>query len=159
LSFLPRNSKVGTLVLAVSMVWVLSVCALAAPSSHTSPVAKKSSANRTPAKKTTRKARTSRSSRSSWRRRGQHGMDASRVREIQQALIRQNYLNGSADGVWGPTSQAAMARYQADNGWQAKVVPDSRALIKLGLGPDRSSVINPESLQSSLVPQPRGAQD
>ena len=159
MSFLTRNSKVVTFVLAISMVWVPSLCAVTAPGGHASPAAKKSSAAHTRAKRTTQKARTRRSSRSSWRRRGQRGMDASRVREIQQALIRQNYLNGSADGVWGSASQAAMARYQADNGWQAKVVPDSRALIKLGLGPDRSSVINPESLQSSLVPQPRGAQD
>jgi peptidoglycan hydrolase-like protein with peptidoglycan-binding domain len=86
-------------------------------------------------------------------------MEATRIREIQEALIRQKYLDGEADGVWGLTSQTAMARYQADNGWQTKVVPDARALIKLGLGPDRSSVINPESLQSSLVPQARAGQD
>lgn len=80
-------------------------------------------------------------------------MEASRVREIQEALIRENYLDGVPDGVWGTTSQQAMARFQADNGWQSKVTPDSRALIKLGLGPDRTSVINPESLQSSLAPR------
>lgn len=28
-----------------------------------------------------------------------------------------------------------MTRYQADHGWQTKITPDSRALIKLGLGP------------------------
>jgi hypothetical protein len=31
-----------------------------------------------------------------------------------------------------------MVKYQNDNGWQSKVTPDSRALIKLGLGPDYS---------------------
>ncbi len=31
-----------------------------------------------------------------------------------------------------------MARFQADHGWQSKITPDSRALIKLGLGPDYS---------------------
>ncbi len=30
---------------------------------------------------------------------------------------------------------AAMQKLQADNGWQTKLVPDSRAIIKLGLGP------------------------
>jgi hypothetical protein len=38
-----------------------------------------------------------------------------------------------------------MARFQSDNGWQNKVVPDSRALIKLGLGPNHTDVINPET--------------
>jgi hypothetical protein len=27
-----------------------------------------------------------------------------------------------------------MEKLQADNGWQTKLVPDSRAIIKLGLG-------------------------
>jgi hypothetical protein len=28
-----------------------------------------------------------------------------------------------------------MQKFQADHGWQTKLTPDSRALIKLGLGP------------------------
>jgi hypothetical protein len=32
-----------------------------------------------------------------------------------------------------------MSRLQADNGWQTKLVPDSRALIKLGLGPNTTA--------------------
>jgi hypothetical protein len=28
-----------------------------------------------------------------------------------------------------------MLKYQADHGWQTKLTPDSRAIIKLGLGP------------------------
>ncbi len=156
MSFLIRNSKLVTLLLAVSMAWVLSVSAFAAPASSTRTVARKHSSS---TKRSARKTRRHRSSRNSWRHRGQHGIQAARAREIQEALIREKYLKGEADGVWGADSEAAMARYQADNGWQSKVVPDARALIKLGLGPDRTSVINPESLQSSLQPQPRGGQD
>ena len=48
-------------------------------------------------------------------------------------------MDGTASGVWDAKSQAAMVRFQADNGWQSKVVPDSRALIKLGLGPNYSA--------------------
>jgi peptidoglycan hydrolase-like protein with peptidoglycan-binding domain len=55
--------------------------------------------------------------------------------EIQQALIQAHYLNGNPTGLWDPETQAAMEKYQTDNGWQAKITPDSRALIKLGLGP------------------------
>jgi len=47
-----------------------------------------------------------------------------------------------------------MERYQADNGWQTKVVPDSRALIKLGLGPDPEHLLNPESAMTT-APAPR----
>ena len=39
----------------------------------------------------------------------------------------------------------AMIRYQAENGWQTKITPDSRALIKLGLGPRHDGLLNPDS--------------
>lgn len=81
----------------------------------------------------------------SWKSHGQHGIDADRTRQIQEALIRENYLNGEADGDWDARTQDAMRRYQEANGWQSKVLPDSRALIKLGLGPDHTQVLNPET--------------
>jgi len=36
-------------------------------------------------------------------------------------------------------------RYQSANGWQTKSLPDSRALIKLGLGPDHKNLLNPDT--------------
>lgn len=75
----------------------------------------------------------------SWKQKGQQGIKSDRATQIQEALIRQNYLTGEPSGVWDARSQAAMVKYQADHGWQTKEVPDSRALIKLGLGPDYSS--------------------
>jgi hypothetical protein len=66
---------------------------------------------------------------------GQRTMDSGRATQIQQALIRAHYLDGAPTGQWDAASQAAMQKFQADNGWQTKVMPDSRALIKLGLGP------------------------
>jgi hypothetical protein len=44
-----------------------------------------------------------------------------------------------------------MVKYQGDNGWQTKEVPDSRALIKLGLGPNYSSenLLNPPPAPSA----------
>jgi hypothetical protein len=38
-----------------------------------------------------------------------------------------------------------MQKYQADQGWQTRLMPDSRALKKLGLGPDYSEAINAKS--------------
>ena len=66
-------------------------------------------------------------------------MDSARATEIQQALIQVHYLNGNPTGQWDSATQAAMVKYQTDNGWQAKITPDSRALIKLGLGPKQDS--------------------
>ncbi len=74
----------------------------------------------------------------SWKKRGQQNIQPERAREIQSALIREHYLSGEPSGAWDTRTQEAMARYQTDNGWQSKVTPDSRALIKLGLGPNYS---------------------
>ena len=84
----------------------------------------------------------------SWRR-GQQKMDSERARQVQAALVREHYLTGEPTGVWDQKSQNAMVRFQADNGWQTKVVPDSRALIKLGLGPSNDHLLNPESAMTS----------
>lgn len=73
---------------------------------------------------------------------GQQAIDSARVMQIQQALIREHYLTAEANGKWDATTEAAMQKFQADQGWQTKLMPDSRALMKLGLGPDYSNAIN-----------------
>lgn len=80
-----------------------------------------------------------RSRKGAWKKHGQQKIDAARATQIQQALIREKYLEGQPNGVWDARTEAAMQRYQSDNGWQSKVTPDSRALIKLGLGPNHES--------------------
>ena len=70
---------------------------------------------------------------------GQRAMEPQRVTEIQQALIRAHYLQGEPTGTWDASSQAAMQKFQSANGWQTKITPDSRALIKLGLGPKQDA--------------------
>jgi hypothetical protein len=77
--------------------------------------------------------------------RGQQKIDSERALEIQEALIREHYLSGQANRTWNQSSEEAMRRYQADHGWQSKTVPDSRALISLGLGPSHDHLLNPES--------------
>jgi Putative peptidoglycan binding domain len=62
-------------------------------------------------------------------------MPAARAAQIQSALIKQGYLSGEPTGTWDAQTVAAMQKLQGDNGWQTKITPDSRALIKLGLGP------------------------
>jgi hypothetical protein len=96
--------------------------------------------------------------RGSWRRRGQQAIQSTRAREIQEALVREKYLDGEPSGVWDARSKEAMARYQRDNGWQDKVTPDARALIKLGLGPNHDNLLNPETAATTLPPPPSGSQ-
>ena len=100
----------------------------------------------TSAHKAARKGKRAR--KASWRR-GQQKIDPKRAREIQEALIREHYMQGKPSGTWDQTSQKAMERYQAQNGWQSKTVPDARALIKLGLGPDHEHLLNPESAMTT----------
>lgn len=79
-----------------------------------------------------------------WKRHGQQQIGGDRAREIQEALIREHYLNGQPTGVWDAKTSEAMRRFQSDQGWQSKVIPDSRALIKLGLGPSHENDLNPD---------------
>jgi hypothetical protein len=87
---------------------------------------------------------------------GQQAIDPARVTQIQQALIREHYLTSDANGVWDDSTKAAMQKYQADQGWQTKLMPDSRALKKLGLGPDYSNAINAKN-SSFVAPPPASA--
>jgi hypothetical protein len=87
--------------------------------------------------------------------RGQQKIDSERAQAIQEALIREHYLKGEATGTWNQASEEAMRRYQADHGWQSKTVPDSRALIKLGLGPSKDHLLNPESAMTTVPDAPR----
>jgi hypothetical protein len=89
--------------------------------------------------------------------RGQQKIDSERAQEIQSALIREHYLSGDATGTWNQASEDAMRRYQGDHGWQTKEVPDSRALIKLGLGPSKDHLLNPESAMTSAPDAPKSA--
>jgi peptidoglycan hydrolase-like protein with peptidoglycan-binding domain len=84
--------------------------------------------------------------------RGQQAIDGERARQIQAALVREHYMNNEPSGKWDDSTQAAMRRYQADQGWQSKSIPDSRALIRLGLGPDHVHLLNPES---AMVSEPQ----
>jgi hypothetical protein len=102
------------------------------------------------------KASTSRRKRTA-RTRGQQKIDSERAQSIQEALIREHYLSGEATGKWNEASEEAMRRYQGDHGWQTKTVPDSRALIKLGLGPSNDHLLNPESAMTTGPDMPRAA--
>ena len=109
-------------------------------SSHNpSAVARRRATNRA-TKGTVRAARSSKP-----RFHGQQSIDQARTLEIQQALIREHYLQGDATGEWDQATRDALTRFQGDNHWQTKILPDARALIKLGFGPSQQNLLNPES--------------
>ena len=133
----------------VAMGLLLAVTAPAATSSKNSTKSsssshKASSSSHKSSKSSGSKSKSSKSKKSA-KSHGQHGIDQERTREIQDALIRQHYLTGEPTGNWDQDTKDALVRYQAENGWQTKVTPDSRALIKLGLGPDKKGLLNPDT--------------
>jgi len=141
-----------------SLAFLLSAAVIAAPAFAT-PTHKKTSTTHArsahPAKSTA-KARIGAKSSRHKKLHGQQGIDSARATEIQKALIREHYMNGEANGQWDSTTMAAMQKFQADQGWQTKLMPDSRALKKLGLGPDYSNAIN---ASGSSFAEPKPAAD
>ncbi len=143
-----------------SLAFLLSAAVVAAPAfadTTTTTHKKSSSAHATTHTKSSAKAHktTSKSSHHQKKLHGQQNIDSARATEIQKALIREHYMTGEANGQWDSTTLAAMQKFQADQGWQTKLMPDSRAIKKLGLGPDYSNAIN-ASGSSFAEPKPAG---
>ena len=152
-----RRARFGTVCTLVVGCALLSA-ALAQDDSAKKPAAPNSGThkNTSPGAKTSNKAASSKKrKKKSARLRGQQKIDSERAQAIQEALIREHYLTGTATGKWNQASEEAMRRYQADNGWQSKTVPDSRALIKLGLGPSKDQLLNPESAMTTVPDAPK----
>jgi peptidoglycan hydrolase-like protein with peptidoglycan-binding domain len=89
-----------------------------------------------------------------------------RVQEIQQALIREGYLQGDASGQWDPRTRDAMLRYQTMNGFPPTGLPEAKSLMKLGLGshplpPELDhapvGIANPGAAQGDLTATPPSA--
>ncbi len=121
------------------------------------PTTSHSSAGATKSTSKTHTASGKRSRKKTTRVRGQQKIDSERAQSIQEALIREHYMTGEATGTWNQASEDAMRKYQADHGWQSKTVPDSRALIKLGLGPSKDHLLNPESAMTTVPDAPHAA--
>ena len=97
----------------------------------------------------TKKKKSSSKSKKKAKVKGQAAPTPDRIRDIQTALQKDGSYQGEPTGKWDAASEQAMQKYQADNGWQSKTTPDSRALIKLGLGPDQQHLLNPESAMTT----------
>jgi hypothetical protein len=125
--------------------------AAAAPAAKSHPASGQTSTHHTSSHTSTQKSKNAHGKKVA-KKHGQQGIDPARAREIQAALIREHYMEGSPSGSWDSATQSAMQRYQADQGWQSKTTPDSRALIKLGLGPSHDHLLNPENAMTTPAP-------
>lgn len=81
------------------------------------------------------------------------GIAPQRATQIQTALIKAGYMTGEPTGQWDSQTQQALQKLQGDNGWQTKLTPDSRALIKLGLGPNSTPASETAATDAPAAPQ------
>lgn len=150
-----RRARFGTVCALVLGCALLSAAVAQDGSTKKSTAASSGTHNNASAAKSSSKGSSKKRKKKSARLRGQQKIDSGRAQAIQEALIREHYLKGTATGTWNQASEEAMRRYQADNGWQSKTVPDSRALIKLGLGPSKDQLLNPESAMTTVPDAPK----
>jgi Putative peptidoglycan binding domain len=128
---------------------------LSAPAAATTSTKKKPTLKKTTsASHSHKKSKKTSKARNPPRKRGQQAIDSQRTTEIQQALVQSGYLKSDhVSGKLDDTTKLALTKMQADHGWQTKIVPDSRALIQLGLGPDQSAIINKNTAVLSSIPK------
>lgn len=134
------RNRIHTLATAAIILALVLPASAAAHRKHVSGAAKSTSSHKGKKSRAPKKG--------AWKRHGQQAIDSDRTREIQEALIREHYLSGQPTGRFDESTKQALVRLQGDQGWQTKVVPDSRALIKLGLGPKHDNDLNVTSLNA-----------
>src|SRR5271170_4178025 len=69
-----------------------------------------------------------------------------RVSEIQSALARGGYYQGTPNGKWDSNTVAAMQKFQSENGLSASGKIDAGTLQKLGLGSATAGVDAPKPI-------------
>ncbi len=77
-----------------------------------------------------------------------------RVQEIQKALIEAGELHQEPTGKWDEGTREAMKRYQQGHGFPVTGLPDSKSLMRMGLGPHPlpPDVATPPATRASLDP-------
>ena len=66
------------------------------------------------------------------------GSTGSEVKQIQQRLIQWGYLTGTADGIYGAKTEAAVKRFQRNNGLTPDGIAGSATLAKIGISSSAS---------------------
>jgi len=84
--------------------------------------------------------------------RGQKAPTSDRIREIQDALVREGALDGKPTGKWDATTVEAMKKFQGNHGLSPTGKIDAVTLEKLGLGSDTAGKGAPIPSASSATP-------
>lgn len=87
------------------------------------------------------------------------GSTGSEVRQIQERLIKWGYLTGKADGIYGAKTEAAVKRFQSNNGLTPDGIAGSATLEKIGISssaPQASSDNNVRLLAMLITGEARG---
>jgi peptidoglycan hydrolase-like protein with peptidoglycan-binding domain len=143
--------------IATSLFLVSVVCASAA-SAHpasiatTTPSPQQSSASSTAGSSSTsaptttaaKKKKSSSKHHSSKREPTQKAPTPQRITEIQSALARGGYYQGTPNGKWDSNTIAAMEKFQSENGLSSSGKIDATSLQKLGLGSGTAGVDAPK---------------
>lgn len=81
----------------------------------------------------------------------QSGSTGDTVVTIQKKLIRWGYLDGEADGVYGPRTAAAIRRFQSINGLKVDGLAGPDTLAALGIYENQSSSSDSQSAEVALL--------
>jgi peptidoglycan hydrolase-like protein with peptidoglycan-binding domain len=93
---------------------------------------------------TTTKKKSSKKHHASKREPTQKAPTPERISEIQSALARGGYYQGTPNGKWDSNTVAAMQKFQSDNGLSNSGKIDAPSLQKLGLGSGTAGVDAPK---------------
>ena len=123
-----------------------------APSATRTPSRKAAASKRSAVKSSSSRKRSSRKTTAARRSPSQRTPSPDRYRDIQQALQAKGYFDGEPDGNWGPSSVAALKRFQSDQSLEPTGRINSLSLIALGLGPKHDKL--PQAAEAPPVPNP-----
>jgi peptidoglycan hydrolase-like protein with peptidoglycan-binding domain len=132
--------NLGGLFLAVLAAGMLSVPAVSAQTTSTSPT--KAAHKTTHSSTSTSHSKTS-SKKKGKKVKGQAAPTAERITEIQEALSRRGVYSGSPSGHWDDSTTDAMKKFQTSNGLNPSGKLDALTLQKLGLGSETAGLAAP----------------
>lgn len=81
----------------------------------------------------------------------QSGSSGETVVTIQKKLIRWGYLDGEADGIYGPRTSAAIRRFQSVNGLKVDGIAGTETLAALGIFESQNTASNHQTAEVALL--------
>ena len=146
----PKRRKMTKLPIAASLLlaslaYACSTSAYPANAASTASSPQQSSASSAQGSSTAaKKKKSTKKHHSSKREPTQKAPTPQRISEIQSALARGGYYQGTPNGKWDSNTVAAMQKFQSENGLSSSGKIDATSLQKLGLGSGTAGVDAPK---------------